>query len=235
MKMLVLAGGLGTRLKNTLTDLPKPMAPINGIPMLKLQLEHWVMQGQKNFIFLLYHKSEIIIELLLECSNYFGKSVNIDWLVEDNLMGTGGAIANVIQEQDLSGTVLVTNADTWLNDGINDIKKNNHSSVIGVIEVSDIRRYGSVSLNSKNQIVDFIEKQTDKQNPASGIINAGLYKLSTNLFKDYVGSKFSLEEKIFPKLLQKKKLFAQKLNGVFFDIGLPEDYYRFCKWHETKE
>ena len=69
MKMLVLAGGLGTRLKNTLTDLPKPMAPINGIPMLKLQLEHWVMQGQKKFIFLLHHKSEIIIELLLECSN----------------------------------------------------------------------------------------------------------------------------------------------------------------------
>ena len=150
-------------------------------------------------------------------------------------MGTGGAIANVIRVQNLLGTVLVTNADTWLSDGINDIKKNKHSSVIGIKKVGDVRRYGSVSINSKNQIVGFIEKQTDKQNPVPGIINAGLYKLSTNLFKDYVGIKFSLEEEIFPKLLHKKKLFAQKLNGVFFDIGVPEDYHRFCKWHKTKE
>ena len=56
MQMLVLAGGFGKRLKDVVNDVPKPMAPINGIPLLKLQLDHWILQGQRSFIFLLYHQ-----------------------------------------------------------------------------------------------------------------------------------------------------------------------------------
>ena len=56
MDMLVLAGGFGTRLKDIVNDVPKPMAPINGIPMLQLLLDHWILQGQRSFIFLLYHQ-----------------------------------------------------------------------------------------------------------------------------------------------------------------------------------
>ena len=56
MDMLVLAGGFGTRLKDAVSDVPKPMAPINGVPLLQLQLDHWIIQGQRSFIFLLYHQ-----------------------------------------------------------------------------------------------------------------------------------------------------------------------------------
>ena len=62
--MLVLAGGFGKRLQSVVSSVPKPMAPINGVPLLQLQLDHWVNQGQRSFIFLLHHQSQIIIDFL---------------------------------------------------------------------------------------------------------------------------------------------------------------------------
>ena len=62
--MFVLAGGYGTRLLGAVSDVPKPMAPINGVPFLKLQLDNWIQQGQNSFVFLLHHQAELIITFL---------------------------------------------------------------------------------------------------------------------------------------------------------------------------
>ena len=86
--MLVLAGGFGTRLQQAVSNVPKPMAPVNGVPLLQLQLDHWINQGQKSFIFLLHHQFEIIVDFLLRRSQYYGNSVNIEWIVEDTPLGT---------------------------------------------------------------------------------------------------------------------------------------------------
>jgi D-glycero-alpha-D-manno-heptose 1-phosphate guanylyltransferase len=234
MDMLVLAGGFGTRLKNAVSALPKPMAPINGVPLLQLQLEHWVKQGQHSFVFLLHHQADIIIEFLLERSRYFGEKVTIDWIVEDAPMGTGGSVANAINVLELSGSVLVSNADTWLDGGLRQIINSDKPAVVGVIAVNDVRRYGSVSIDTDKYVVSFVEKQTHVLSKIPGIINAGVYKLPVNAFLGVGRLNFSLEEEILAGLSSKKALNAEYINGHFFDIGVPEDYYKFCNWHKLE-
>ena len=139
MDMLVLAGGFGTRLKDAVSDVPKPMAPINGVPLLQLQLDHWIIQGQRSFIFLLYHQAQTIIELLIRQSNFYGNSVNIDWIVENTPLGTGGSVSNAIYQRGLTDSVLIANADTWLDGGLQKISSSK-SAAIGVIKVQNTDR-----------------------------------------------------------------------------------------------
>ena len=120
-KMLVLAGGFGTRLQSAVSSVPKPMAPVNGVPMLQLQLDHWIKQGQRSFIFLLHHQSEIIIDFLIDRSMHFGSAVSIEWIVENVPLGTGGSVSNAITKKKLSGFVLIANADTWLETGLKEM------------------------------------------------------------------------------------------------------------------
>ena len=76
----------------------------------------------------------------------------------------------------------------------------------------------------------FILKFTEKNNSKSnGLINGGVYKLLKDEFKNWDGNPYSIENDFFPKLISEKKLQAQKIDTQFIDIGIPEDYYRFCK------
>jgi NDP-sugar pyrophosphorylase family protein len=228
--MLVLAGGFGTRLKGTVRDVPKPLAPINGIPLLQLQLHHWIDQGQRSFIFLLHYQAELIIKFLDEQSKYFGDAINIDWIVEEQALGTGGSVANAIHKFALNGSVLISNADTWLDGGLQEVRKSDEAA-IGVIPVKNIARYGSIILDDELYVSKFFEKKINSTIDAKGIINAGLYKLPTSLFLAGNGRAFSLEAEILPKIFSERLLRAVLLEGMFFDIGIPEDYYKFCDWY----
>ena len=230
MQLLVLAGGFGTRLKSAVSEVPKPLAPINGTPLLQLQLKHWIEQGQRSFIFLLHYQADLIIKLLVKQSNYFGDAVNIDWVVEDQPLGTGGSVANAINKFALTGSVLISNADTWLDGGLQEIK-NSDEAAIGVISVKNTARYGSIILDDELYVSKFFEKKINSTIDAKGIINAGLYKLPTSLFLAGNGRAFSLEAEILPKISSERLLRAVLLEGMFFDIGIPEDYYKFCDWY----
>ena len=234
MKMLVLAGGFGTRLKDAVNDVPKPLAPINGIPMLQLQLEHWIEQGQQKFIFLLHHQAPIIVDLLARQSKRFGDGVEIDWIVEDTPLGTGGSVLNAITICGIEGAVLIANADTWLDGGIQELKRIG-PPVIAAVKVNDSSRYGSILIDSKGRVSEFVEKQTGGMAHSPGIINAGLYKLPTELFLNISSKEFAIETEVLPKLATKKSLHAELLGGAFFDIGVPQDYYKFCDWYKRKK
>ena len=233
LEMLVLAGGFGTRLQDVVSNVPKPMAPINGIPLLQLQLNHWVRQGQRSFIFLLHHQAEIIIEFLEQQSKHFGKKVKIDWVVEPSPLGTGGSVSNAIRRRHLADQVLVSNADTWLEGGLKEVNES-ETAAIAVIRVENTTRYGSISIDNEGFVDEFIEKNTNVIGNVPGIINAGLYKLPTSLFSGFEEKKFSLETEILPNLSRKKLLNSVLLDGNFFDIGVPKDYYRFCNWYRDK-
>ncbi len=228
-KMLVLAGGFGTRLQPVVSSVPKPMAPINGVPLLQLQLDHWINQGQRSFIFLLHHQSEIIINFLAHRSRYYGSAVSIEWIVEDIPLGTGGSVSNVIIKKKLMGFVLIANADTWLECGLREMIRVDFPA-IGVVKVKDTSRYGSVSLDHEGRIDRFVEKNLDQSGHQSGLINGGLYKLPVSAFNAVDGEVFSLEAKILPQLSKIKVLRSLLMKGQFFDIGVPDDYYQFCRW-----
>lgn len=231
MKLLVLAGGFGTRLQSVVADVPKALAPVGNMPFLYLQLEHWIAQGVRSFVFLLHHQADLIIGFLKTEQIGLLKDCEIQWLVEPNPMDTGGAIANAIEQLNFSGDFLVTNADTWLGTGIQELWQAGLSS-IAVVKVEDAGRYGNVQFDDKNLITSFNEKSSMTR---AGWINAGLCHLNAELFKEWNHEAFSLERISFTMLAAQGKLKAVPLNTNFIDIGVPEDYFRFCRWIEFEK
>jgi NDP-sugar pyrophosphorylase family protein len=229
MKMFVLAGGFGTRLQSVVSAVPKALAPVGSVPFLHLQIQHWIDQGVTSFVFLLHHQSALIVAYLESEKAGLLQRCEVRCLVEPTPLDTGGAVAFAIEQLDFSGDFLVTNADSWLGAGITDILQIT-APAMAVVELSDASRYGRVQLNTQNRVTGFHEKNGVQ---GVGLINAGLYRLNTELFKEWDHSPFSLERISFPALVSRGDLNAVTLNTDFIDIGVPDDYFRFCRWIET--
>jgi NDP-sugar pyrophosphorylase family protein len=226
MKLIVLAGGFGTRLKTVITDVPKALAPIGDVPFLQLQLEHWLAQGLREFTFLLHYQADQIIAFLQAQQAGLLKDCQIDWLIEPVPMDTGGAIAHAVETLDLKDEFLMTNADTWLGGGIFELMQS-PAPAMAVVNLADVSRYGQVHFDHEHHVSTFAEKNGQS---TAGWINAGLCHLNTELFKNWDGQPFSLERDLFSSLIQNHGLTAVPLQTDFIDIGVPSDYYRFCRW-----
>lgn len=224
--LLVLAGGFGTRLRSAVFDVPKPLAPVGDRPFLHYLIENWVGQGITQLTFLLHHQAELI-EAYLELQKTEGRLAGCELrtLSEPQPLGTGGAIAHAVQQFRLTGSFLVTNADTWIGSGVSQVFEASVPAM-AVVKVGDSGRYGSVEIQ-QNRVIAFEEKQ-DSAGPAW--INAGLYHLHADLFRDWNGQSFSLERELFPKLVTTGQLHGVPLATEFIDIGVPDDYFRFCRW-----
>jgi len=226
LRLLVLAGGFGTRLKSAVSEVPKALAPVGNDPFLKLQIINWKKQGINSFVFLLYHQAEIVVNFLeKEQRDGSLNDCEIDCLIEPIPMGTGGAIAYAIDKLNLRDNFLVANGDTWLSSGVIEVSQA-IAPAIGVVKLSDVSRYGSVKFNQQN----FISSFQEKNNHNSGWINAGLFQLNAELFYKWNHLPFSLEQEMFPIMVADSKLRVVLLETDFIDIGIPEDYYRFCQW-----
>ena len=226
MRLLVLAGGFGTRLKSVMNNVPKALAPVGSVPFLQLQIEHWYAQGIREFSFLLHHQADQIITFLQIQKSKKLKDCQVNWLIEPTPMDTGGAIAYAVNQLNLSGDFFATNADTWLGGGISEMMQA-VCPVIAVVNLPDVSRYGQVHFNERNSVISFTEKTNGK---SAGWINAGLSLLCAELFHDWNGEPFSLERHLFATLINNSNLTAVQLQTDFIDIGIPADYQRFCDW-----
>jgi D-glycero-alpha-D-manno-heptose 1-phosphate guanylyltransferase len=231
LPLLVLAGGFGTRLRSAVSAVPKPLAPVMGQPYLTYLLESWRSQGVTSFTFLLHHQADKIVDFLAEAQKsglLAGCAVRT--LVEPQPLGTGGALAYAVRELAMMGSFLVANADTWVGGGIKQLSAA-PAPALAVIRVPNSERYGHVRIES-NKISAFEEKQSSS---GPGLINAGLYHLDADMFREWDGRPFSLERELFPKWVSANRLTAVSLETDFIDIGIPEDYFRFCRWIESKK
>jgi NDP-sugar pyrophosphorylase family protein len=228
-ELLVLAGGFGTRLRAAVPGVPKPLAPVLGRPYLHYVIEGWVQQGVESLTFLLHHQAELI-EDYLESARRAGplRHCRVRALTEPQPLGTGGAVAFGVREHRMTGSFLVANADTWLGSGIAQVA-GAAAPALTVVEVGNSERYGRVHTEN-NRVTAFSEKQ---QSSGPGGINAGLYHLEADAFADWEGAPFSLERELFPVLVGARRLTAVPLQTDFIDIGIPEDYLRFCRWIES--
>lgn len=227
MKLLVLAGGFGTRLQSVVDEVPKALAPVGKVPFLQLQIDHWKAQGISSFVFLLHHQADLVISFLQK-EKKSGVLVGCDvcWLVEPIPMDTGGAVAHAVEQLQLKGNFLVTNADTWLGAGITDVSQS-ESPAMAVIELTDAGRYGRVKFDQQYRVIAFQEKNNKHD---SGWINAGLCQLNAETFRGWDHLPFSLERLVFPAMVSATKMKAVKIQADFIDIGIPKDYFRFCRW-----
>lgn len=223
---LVLAGGFGTRLRSLVSDVPKPLAPVAGKPFIGYLIRHWVSQGVDDFIFLLHYEAKQIENFLSELfdSNEFSR-VTFRVVIETTPLGTGGAILNAIDFFGISKGFLVANADTWLGSGVKKLARMK-SPTIAAVNVENSKRYGFLSC-SDGKVISFKEKL---DSTGQGYINSGLYNLIPEVFDGFeIGSSFSLEKEVFSRLVNSRKLEVIKLNESFIDIGVPEDYIKFCR------
>ena len=220
---IVLAGGMGTRLKDALPDVPKSMAPVNGRPFLEYLLEYLDRWGFDKVILSVGHLHEQII-------GYFGnayKSVALEYSIEEEPLGTGGAVLKALQHVE-SYLAFIFNGDTYFDVNLQrlyDFRQIKEADFCMTIRFeNDTARYGSVEMDNNNRIVRFHEKG---QGPDEGYINGGVY-LSR---KDYLlrfglPEKFSLEKDFFQQYYQTEEFYALRCFSYFRDIGIPEDYQK---------
>lgn len=219
---IILAGGLGTRLRSVISEVPKCMAPVDGKPFLYYVINHLLKEGIQKFIFSVGYKSEVIQQYLDE------ELSNIEYKlsVEEEPLGTGGAIRFACH-QSAEKDVIVINGDTLFSVNVAKLEKAhqtlNANCTLSLKPMYNFKRYGVVELNTDASINSFKEKQFYK----SGLINGGVYALSVDSFlKDDLPYKFSFEADYLEKYYSQKKMYGVVQDEYFIDIGIPEDYAR---------
>lgn len=220
--VIILAGGLGTRLKNVVSDVPKCMAPVAGKPFLHFVIEYLLSQGVEKFIFAVGYKSHVIVDYVNDQYPLLNKQFSI----EDEPLGTGGAIkqaCGLASEKN----VLVLNGDTLFKINVEQLLSfhNNKGAdcTLALKPMQDVNRYGVVELNDDLSISAFKEKQPYK----AGLINGGVYVLNVKGFlAEALPQKFSFEKDYLEQFFEKRKMYGLIQDEYFIDIGIPEDYER---------
>ncbi len=225
IQAVILAGGLGTRLRTIIGDVPKPLAEINGRPFLSYQLDWLKRQGITRIVLCVGYRHELV-----EASLGDGTSagMQISYSVETQPLGTGGALYNARKQ--LHETFLAMNGDTYFDLELAPLLEAHRSrhaiATMGLVEVPDTSRYGAVTLDNDSHVSQFLEK--GRSGP--GLINAGIYALSATVFDYFPGSApLSIERDVFPLLAARQLLNACTLHGEFLDIGTPESYMEFIR------
>jgi len=222
MKTLILAGGLGTRLRKIVVNKPKPMALTANRPFLEYLILQLKRYGFTDIMLCIGYLGE-------QVRKYFGDGdrwgVHISYSWEKEPLGTGGAIKlaeKLVKEKNF----LVMNGDSFLDVNLKKLidyhLKQRALATMALAEVENSLRYGAVEINERGEIKSFVEKG---QSSRSKLINGGIYVLNKKIFDNIPVGKVSLENEVFPKLIG-EGFYGVSTKGFFIDIGVPEDYKR---------
>ena len=221
MEAIILAGGLGTRLRSVVADLPKAMAPVAGRPFLEHLLDLLARAGFASAVLAVGYRADAIRE-------HFGdryRGLPLAYSVEGQPLGTGGAI-RLAMNQASSPEVFVVNGDTFVDVDFSAMLAAHRTAsaklTIAVHEVPDAARYGALDI-AGDRVRGFFEK--GREGP--GWINAGVYLIARTLLDgEALPTAFSFEsDYLVPNVVALRPL-AFPTEGLFIDIGVPEDYDR---------
>lgn len=224
MQAILLAGGLGTRLRTVVSDRPKPMALIEDKPFMEYVVRQLIQYGVTEIIFAVGYKGSMVEDYFEDGSKW---GIQVSYAYEEELLGTAGAIKNAgkLVTED---SFFVLNADTFYQIDCNRFIKLREDLDLDMAlvlrKVPDVSRYGQAVLEN-SRLTAFDEKVEEAR---EGTINGGFYLIKRALLDTIPEGKVSLEHDMIPKwLLEGKKLGGMVNDGYFIDIGVPEDYYRF--------
>lgn len=223
-EVIILAGGLGTRLRSVVSDVPKCMAPVAGKPFLWYLLKYLSHFNVERVVLSVGYLRDAIIDWIDENGNEF--SFEFDFAIETTPLGTGGGIKLAL-EKCVSNDVVVLNGDTFFNVDL-DVLYGQHrlypaAITLALKPMEHFARYGNVRINN-NMIVDFEEKKYCEK----GLINGGVYIISKseNLLFNGLPEKFSFETDVLQPQCLNGNLYGIVQDGYFIDIGIPDDYER---------
>jgi len=219
---IILAGGLGTRLRSVVSDLPKCMAPVAGRPFLFYVINYLRSQGIEKFIFSLGYKHEIIEDYLKDQFS----TLQYECSVEEEPLGTGGAIQLACQKA-TEKNVIIANGDTLFKINGKELFtfhiEQEADCTLALKPMQQFDRYGVVELDENAVVKDFKEKQIYE----TGLINGGLYVLNVeNFLAKKFPAKFSFEKEYLEQYYRHGKIYGIVQDNYFIDIGIPEDYER---------
>lgn len=217
---IILAGGLGTRLKGAVPDVPKSMANVAGHPFLTYVIRHLLSQGVERFIFSLGYKHEAIAAFLQDEFSY----LNYVCVIEHEPLGTGGAIRLALAEAH-DRDVLIANGDTLFKIDVDDLYDTHIAEqsdcTLALKRMKSFERYGVVEIDDNGRIQKFKEKK----HIAEGNINGGVYILNRVSFskKDFPVV-FSFEKDYLEANVDSCPFYGVLQDQYFIDIGIPADY-----------
>ena len=223
---VILAGGLGTRLRSAVPDLPKPMAPINGRPFLELQMRYWIGQGINHFVLSVGYRYQTIID-------YFGaqfEGVSLEYVIEESPLGTGGGLILASKKVSQQENFLLLNGDTYfaikLKDLINFSDRTDADWCFSLFRTDEVGRYLGMNISPDGEITSL---QADSSS-SGRLANGGVYLVNPRALSStpfFIGARVSLEEEIFPAAMALgQRFFGKEFRNTFIDIGVPDDYRR---------
>ncbi len=223
---VILAGGLGTRLRSVVSDVPKPMAPINGRPFLEWLMDYWIDQGIRRFVLSVGYQCQVITE-------HFGsayRSAEVQYAVEHERLGTGGGLLLAAAQLGDEDAFLLLNGDTFFAvplaalDGF--ARQADAHWVLSLFRAGEANRYMGLELDESQRIVAL----ASQRGLPGCLANGGVYwvrRSSLAALPFSAGQALSLEDELLPALLGTgAALLGFAADGAFIDIGIPQDYHR---------
>ncbi|MBI3044311.1 MAG: NTP transferase domain-containing protein [Betaproteobacteria bacterium] len=226
MNVILLAGGLGQRLRGAVPDVPKPLAPVAGRPFLEHLMDYWIGQGATRFVLSVGYKHEMV-------EAHFGaayRSLPVEYAVEREPLDTGGALLLALAGTGADAPVFAANGDTFF--ALDAAAMHRYHAAraalftMALFRATDAGRYTPVECGAEGRI-------TAMRAPGSGVpplANGGVYLIEPEAFSRTgfrPGDRVSLESELLPALLHAgARVFGFESEARFIDIGVPEDYAR---------
>ncbi len=225
MKGFILAAGEGTRLYPVVLEIPKPLLPVNRIPVLTYLIRLYLKHGVNDIKIIIQEKH---VEDFHKWKTQYFRKEKIDFIVEKKPSGTFGALSK-IEPDWFTEPIVVSNGDELKEINLQKMMdfhvQKGGTATIGLVSVGNPQDYGVVKMDG-DRIIEFIEKP---KVPVSNYINSGIYIMEPAIESYYPPkARFSmLETDLFPELVKEKKLYGYKFKGRWQDIGT------FKRWEEA--
>ena len=222
-EVIILAGGLGTRLRSVVSDRPKPMAEVQGEPFLAHLMRYYARRGARHFVLSIGYMSGQI-------SDVFGEDfdgVPISYAIEEKPLGTGGAVINSAAHLQSTNPCLVMNGDTFFPVDLTQLMqlhlRSSADLSLALFDATEADRFGAVDFDENGRVTEFDSGKAKLGQPANG----GVYMLSPDILSglDDADVPLSFEETVIPGLIASgHRVYATTQPAPFIDIGLPADY-----------
>ena len=221
MKAVILAGGLGTRLRPITYKTPKPLVPLVGKPIVMHIIDSLPSRVDTVVLAVSYMKD--VLEEYFRVNDCGRKVILVN---ETSPLGTGGAIKNV--EEHLDDTFIVINGDVLtsidINSMVNYHREKGGIGTISLWQVEDPTAFGVVGLDHGDRITAFQEKPS-RAEAVSNMINAGIYIFEPDMLDNIEKGPVSIEREVFPKVLD-QGLYGYRYEGYWVDCGTRETYLK---------
>lgn len=229
MKVVIMAGGKGTRISEMFPDIPKPMIPVCGVPVLEREICSLKEQGFKEIILTVGYKSEIIMQHFGDGKKY---GVHIEYYVEKEPLGNAGALFKL--KDRLTEDFLLLNADAMFNVDFNRFAKfhKEHKGLVTLFTHPNNHPYdsGLIIANKDNQVEKWLSKEDNRPEYYQNRVNAGLHIVSPEVLNiDIATVKVDLDRQILKPLCGTGKMYCYDSPEYVKDMGTPDRYEGVCK------